>query len=187
MFLGVRTHSAARSDHRSLTFQKTRYSHGAMPTLMALLPFAAKCVPILSTKGDDADGALLHPVICRLLDEFGERDDLRLALESNIHTYGWSGSSADHYTRFQEPFERLRTHPKVHCTGVGGEDAWSDRAVYHVRDDSRRRTGGARRLVRLAGRQLALRARFFVREISAGFRASSSRSAASSERSVGQP
>ena len=74
--------------------------------------FAAKCVPILSTNGDDADGALLHPVMCRLLDEFGERDDLRLALESNIHTYGWSGSSADHYTRFQEPFERLRTHPK---------------------------------------------------------------------------
>ena len=72
--------------------------------------FAAKCVPILSAEGDDVDGGLLHPVMCRLLDEFGERDDVRRALESNIHTYGWVGSSADHYTRLQEPLERLRTH-----------------------------------------------------------------------------
>ena len=74
--------------------------------------FAAKCVPILSAEGDDVDGGLLHPVMCRLLDEFGERDDVRRALESNIHAYGWFGSSADHYTRLQEPLERLRTHPK---------------------------------------------------------------------------
>ena len=74
--------------------------------------FAAKCVPILSAEGDDVVGGLLHPVMCRLLDEFGERDDVRRAFESNIHTYGWFGSSADHYTRLQEPLERLRTHPK---------------------------------------------------------------------------
>lgn len=74
--------------------------------------FAAKCVPILPTEGEDADGDLLHPVMSRLLDEFGDRDDVRQALESNIHTYSWFGSSADHYARLQEPLKRLRTHPK---------------------------------------------------------------------------
>lgn len=74
--------------------------------------FVAWSVPILSEEGGVADDFVLHPVISRLLGKFGERHDVQEALESNIHTYGWSGSSATHYSRYTEPFERLRTHPK---------------------------------------------------------------------------
>ena len=74
--------------------------------------FVAQCVPVISTEGDDADDGLLHPVMYRLLDEFGERGDVHRALESNIHTYSWVGSSADHYTRFRETLERLCSHRK---------------------------------------------------------------------------
>ena len=74
--------------------------------------FVAKCVPILSTEGDDADDRLFHPVVRRLLEEFGERDDVCQAFESNIHTYGWFGSAATHYARLREPLEQLLNHPK---------------------------------------------------------------------------
>ena len=77
--------------------------------------FVAQCVPILSTESGDADGDHLHPVTACLLDEFGERREVQRALESNIHTYSWSGSSAHHYSRYTEPLERLRSHrnPRV--------------------------------------------------------------------------
>ncbi len=75
--------------------------------------FLAQCLPILSPEDDDAEAGFLHPVMSRLLDEFGERDDVHQALESNIHTYSWSGSSASYYPRYREPLERLCTHPKA--------------------------------------------------------------------------
>ncbi len=73
--------------------------------------FVARCVPILSAEGGDADDGFLHPVISRLLDSFGERDDVQEALESNVRTYSWSGSLASYYCRYRKPFERLRAHP----------------------------------------------------------------------------
>lgn len=75
--------------------------------------FLARCLPILSLEGDEVEIGFLHPVMSRLLDEFGERDDVHRALESNIHTYSWSGSSASYYSRYRQPLERLRTHPKA--------------------------------------------------------------------------
>ena len=75
--------------------------------------FLAQCLPILSPEGDDGETGFFHPVVSRLLDEFGERDDVHQALESNIHTYSWYGSSASYYFRYRKPLERLRTHPKA--------------------------------------------------------------------------
>ena len=72
--------------------------------------FLAQCVPILSKKDDTTDIDRLHPIMSRLLDEFGERGDVQQAIESNLHTYGWSGSSATHYSRYREPLERLCSH-----------------------------------------------------------------------------
>ena len=81
-----------------------------MRTRMGAPAFLAQCVPLLSKEDDAADIGRLHPIMSRLLDEFGEREDVQLAFASNLHTYGWSGSSATHYSAYREPFEQLRSH-----------------------------------------------------------------------------
>ena len=74
--------------------------------------FVAECVPILCTDGDKAGQVRLHPVISRLLEEFGDRQDVRRTLQRNIHPSSWSGSLSRHYARYSGPFEQLRTHSK---------------------------------------------------------------------------
>ncbi|MCY4672875.1 MAG: type II toxin-antitoxin system MqsA family antitoxin [Bacteroidetes bacterium] len=73
--------------------------------------FVAQCAPFLSKGGDDTDDASLHPVMFRLLDEFGERYDVHRALESHIHPYHWIDSCADHYARLKKIFQQLGEHP----------------------------------------------------------------------------
>ena len=73
--------------------------------------FIAQCVPFLYKDGDDADGTSLHPVMSRLLDEFGERDDVHKALEGHIGPYHWIDSCAGHYARLEKIFQQLETHP----------------------------------------------------------------------------
>ena len=77
--------------------------------------FAARIVPVLTSHGVDAPKLSLHAVAARLLDEFGERDDVRRAIESNIHTFGWSGSLTTYFAPYKEPFSKLLQHsePKV--------------------------------------------------------------------------
>ena len=74
--------------------------------------FAARVLPVLSAQGADAPKLSLHPVTARLLDEFGEREDVRRSVEISIHNFGWSGSRSTHFTRFKEPFSMLLQHPK---------------------------------------------------------------------------
>ncbi len=73
--------------------------------------FAAQIVPVLSTKQVDAELSL-HPVMDRLLDEFGERDDVREAIESNVPPFGWFGSETAHFRLYLELFKKLADHPK---------------------------------------------------------------------------
>ena len=54
----------------------------------------------------------MHAVTARLLDEFGEREDVRRAVELNIHTFGWSGSMTNYFAPFMGPFRKLLQHPK---------------------------------------------------------------------------
>ncbi len=75
--------------------------------------FAARIVPVLTRHGVDAPKLSLHAVAARLLDEFGERDDVRRAIESNIHTFGWSGSLTTYFAPYKEPFSKLLLHPKL--------------------------------------------------------------------------
>ena len=75
--------------------------------------FAARIVPVLTSHGVDAPKLSLHAVAARLLDEFGERDDVRRAIESNIHTFGWSGSLTTYFAPYKEPFSKLLQHPKL--------------------------------------------------------------------------
>ena len=75
--------------------------------------FAAGVVPALTTYETDASGRKLHPVLSRLLDEFGEREDVQLEALRNIGQYSWSGPLAGYYELFLEPLEALRSgHPK---------------------------------------------------------------------------
>ena len=75
--------------------------------------FAARIVPVLTRHGVAAPKLSLHAVAARLLDEFGERDDVRRAIESNIHTFGWSGSLTTYFAPYKEPFSKLLLHPKL--------------------------------------------------------------------------
>ena len=60
----------------------------------------------------DAPEGTLHPVIARLLGKFGDRKDVLQAVESNIHTFGWSGSRTTYYAPFKEPLGKLLQHPR---------------------------------------------------------------------------
>ena len=77
--------------------------------------FAAKCLPILSAGDSDPDHRHLHPVMSRVIDDFGVRADVREAFESNLHTTGVVSSLADHYAGHEAAIELLRGHgtPKV--------------------------------------------------------------------------
>ena len=77
--------------------------------------FVAEHVPVL-TSGEAAPANLsLHPVIVRLLDEFGDRDDVLQAVDTNIHNFGWTGSTTTYYARYKQPLSELLQHkrPKV--------------------------------------------------------------------------
>ena len=75
--------------------------------------FTASTVPVLTTYQADATDRALHPVISRLIDEFGEREDVLFEIRISIQQYSWSGPLAKYYGLFLEPLERLRSgHPK---------------------------------------------------------------------------
>ena len=75
--------------------------------------FAASAVPVLDdSRGDDPSEAL-HPLLSRLLDEFGERQDVLDEIGSNIRDHVWSERPTDCCERFQKLLEPLRAgHPK---------------------------------------------------------------------------
>lgn len=74
--------------------------------------FAARCLPILSAAGGDRGDRRLHPVMSRLIDDFGERADVREAFETNLFTTGPVSSMADHDARHEAALEPLRGHKK---------------------------------------------------------------------------
>ena len=74
--------------------------------------FLALTIPVLAAQGVDAPKRAIHPVIARLLDEFGDRKDVLQAVASNIHNFSWSGSRATYYAPYKEPLGKLLQHPK---------------------------------------------------------------------------
>ena len=75
--------------------------------------FAARCLPILSAAGGDSGcHRHLHPVMSRLIDEFGERADVREAFERNLYNTGTVSSLAYHDARHEAALEPLREHGK---------------------------------------------------------------------------
>ena len=75
--------------------------------------FAAGILPVLATPDGDEDGkTTLHPWLARILDEFGDREDVRDAIDRNANSFGWSGSETTYYARYEHPFAELTRHPR---------------------------------------------------------------------------
>ena len=74
--------------------------------------FMALCVPFLSVDDGADDASNIHPIMSRILDEFGEHDDVQEALQQNIKHFGGVSSVARHYSRFVEPLKQLEKHSK---------------------------------------------------------------------------
>lgn len=73
--------------------------------------FTASIAPLLVVS-DGAPTKKFHPLVRRIIDEFGEREDVQDALSRNMGTFGWSGSVTTYYAQFQEPVQELVNHPK---------------------------------------------------------------------------
>lgn len=74
--------------------------------------FAGGVLPVLTTLDRDAPERELHPAMARLIDEFGERIDVQRVVESNMHSFGWSGSVTDYYAMYDAPMRELLQHSK---------------------------------------------------------------------------
>ena len=72
--------------------------------------FAAALLPILTSHDPKDANKALHPKMKRLIDEFGDREDVLKALTRNMHSYGWRGSRADYYALYEAPLELLEQH-----------------------------------------------------------------------------
>ena len=76
--------------------------------------FTATVVPVLTTYDREAVGHTLHPCMTRLLDEFGDHENVLQAVGGNIHSYfGW-GSPTRYFALYEVPLSRLRDeHPSA--------------------------------------------------------------------------
>lgn len=74
--------------------------------------FLATTLPMLTTDEPGDGGASFMPIVRRLIDEFGERDDVQKALVANMYTFGWSGSMTTYYELYKEPLAHLHNHAK---------------------------------------------------------------------------
>lgn len=73
--------------------------------------FVAVVSPILTSK-DPKKNPTLHPVTQKLLDEFGEREEVLRGIHRNINSYSWTGSRANYYELYKESIRNLLTHKK---------------------------------------------------------------------------
>ena len=74
--------------------------------------FAAKVLPILGSQHDTDASPSLHPVMNRLIDDFGERQDVQQALLSNMLAFGYVGSAIPHFERHRGVADALLQHGK---------------------------------------------------------------------------
>ena len=74
--------------------------------------FVAGIVPVLASHQLDAAGSSLHPVMLRLLNEFGDREGVLPAVLRNMNTPSCWGSLANYFALYEEPLSTLRNHPK---------------------------------------------------------------------------
>lgn len=74
--------------------------------------FLAGVAPVLARDNPTEGLQEFHPLTHRLLNEFGDREDVLRKIEQNMHTFGWMGSLATYFSRYQAPLKSLENHPK---------------------------------------------------------------------------
>lgn len=72
--------------------------------------FTARVLPIVVCTDDQVGEYCLHPLMTRLLDEFGDVPGVVEAVERNMNSYSWVGSVAPYYQRYIIPLEELNAH-----------------------------------------------------------------------------
>jgi DNA-binding XRE family transcriptional regulator len=86
--------------------------------------FLAVVFPVLVNRDPQRGTNAFHPMTKRLIDEFGNREDVLRAITRNMHTFGWSGSSQEPYlAMYLEPFRGLANHP------IGAVRRWAARSM----------------------------------------------------------
>ena len=73
--------------------------------------FVAAIAPVLTTRNPNASDRRFHPLTERLLDEFGNREDVLRTLDRNLNSFGWMGSRSNYYALYKEPLRSLEHHP----------------------------------------------------------------------------
>ncbi len=71
--------------------------------------FLAGCLPVLAAPDESANPPL-HPVMSRVIDEFGERSDVQEAFERGLSPKGVYSSLADHHASQEGALATLRKH-----------------------------------------------------------------------------
>ena len=75
--------------------------------------FVARAVPVLVSYEVEKSESSLHPVVRRLLNDFGDREDVQQALWGNIHNFSWWGSTTDYFALHESPLTKLcDEHPR---------------------------------------------------------------------------
>lgn len=95
--------------------------------------FIAQTFPLLKEHDQEIASEEFHPAIKRLLDEFGEREDILAALSANISAFSGWGSEADHLARYIEPLRSIENHDK------GTVQRWAKKMLKHVEQYSQDR------------------------------------------------
>jgi hypothetical protein len=88
--------------------------------------FLAVVFPVLVNRNPERGDDAFHPMTKRLIDEFGDREDVLRAITRNMHTFGWSGSLEPYFAMYLEPFRELANHP------IGAVRRWAARTIMQL-------------------------------------------------------
>ena len=90
--------------------------------------FAASVIPVLAERQDS--GMIVHPILRRLIDEFGVRAEVLDEIELKIiYNHSWVGSLTKYYGQYIEPLRGLTDHriPSVRT--------WAERMIRRLRSE----------------------------------------------------
>ena len=91
--------------------------------------FLAGVVPILTTRQPQPSANTLHPLTQRLIDEFGDREDVLKRLVQNMYTFGWTGSRSTYFALYEVPPRALETHR------IGAVRRWAKKMLNHLEEE----------------------------------------------------
>ncbi|MCY3883974.1 MAG: type II toxin-antitoxin system MqsA family antitoxin [Gammaproteobacteria bacterium] len=93
----------------------------------------ANVVPFLSPEAEGSNKYELNPQFRRLLDDFGDCDEVLQAASSSIFTnFSWAGSLARYFDRFIPAIQSLQSHPQPKVA------RWAWNSLYFLREEIER-------------------------------------------------